>query len=208
MKRLTLPLTAVLLLACTSAPGPAQETIPPPEEKLPPVLEAPPVHAPCDHSHPGVKLLWLDRDEPIQVLTPREVPVQQVRPALQVFFRPEKRTVIETVIESREVTREVPFTTMKPVMETCPTTGECHPVMQPCTEMRTVKERVFYPVTKEKTYEIQVPYLKEVQETVTGSAILLEYRTEWQKVPAALAVPSQELHPRFFVAPNACPHHP
>jgi hypothetical protein len=78
--------------------------------------------------------------------------------------------------------------------------------MQPCTEMRLVKERVFYPAPKEVTYTIQVPYVKEVEEAVVGKAILLESRTEWQKCPSAIAIPSHEPRERFFLAPSACPH--
>jgi hypothetical protein len=212
MKTTILPLVTFGLLAWPGLPGLAQEAIPLPEkqgpEKQPPekLPLAAPLEPGCEHSCPGVRILWMERQVPIQVLTPREVVTPLKRPALVVDFREEKCVVTEIVLKPREVTREIPFTTMKPCTEVCPETGHCTTVMKPCTEMRLVKDVVFYPAPVERTLVVRVPFVKEVEEVVPSKTIILEYRTELQRQPGALAVPTTELQTRWLLAPEGCPH--
>jgi hypothetical protein len=210
MKTTILPLVTFGLLAWAGRPVLAQEVIPPPEkqpekqpEKLPPLA---PTEPGCDHGHPGVQILWMERQVPIQVLKPREIIVPQKRPALAVAFREEKRVVTEIVMKPREVTREIPFTTMKPCTEVCPETGHCTTVLKPCTEMRLVKDVVFYPTPVERPIIIRVPYVKEIEEVVPARTVILEYVTELQRRPSAIGVPTPPLPPtRWLLAPQG-PH--
>ena len=210
MKRMILPLVTFGMLAWTGLPGLAQEPIQPPEKITPEKLPAEQVPlaplAPPDHSCPGIKILWLERQVPIQVLTPREVIIPQKRPGLGVAFREEKRVVTEIVFKPREVTREVPFTTMKPFTEVCPETGHCTTVMKPCTETRLVKDVEFCPTPVQRTIVIAVPYVKEIEEIVPNRTILLEYKTELQRCPAAIGVPTSVPQTRWLLAPPGCTH--
>jgi hypothetical protein len=211
MKAVILPLVTFGLLAWAGRPASAQELIPPPPqekqvEKVPPPLLAP-LEPGCDHSHPGVKILWMERQVPIQVLVPREVVVPQKRPTLVVDFKPQKREITEIVLKPREVTREIPFTTMKPCVEVCPETGHCTTVMKPCTEMRVVKDVVFYSAPVKRTIVVPVPFVKEVEEIVPTRTIILEYKTELQRCPGAISVPTPpEPQTRWLLGPQGCPH--
>ena len=212
MKTMILPLVTFGLLAWAGRPGFAQEVIPPPEkqpekqpEKLPPLA---PMEPGCDHAHPGIKILWMERQVPIQVLRAREFIVPQKRPTLVVDFREEKRVVTEIVMKPREVTREIPFTTMKPCTEVCPETGHCTTVLKPCTEMRLVKDVVFYPTPVERPIIIRVPFVKEIEEIVPAKTTILEYVTELQRHPGAIGVPTPpEPQMRWLLAPQV-PLHP
>ncbi len=211
MKRMILPLVTFGVLAWAWLPGRVQEPIQPPEkitpEKLPPTTPLPPLAPPsCEHTCPGINVLWLERQVPIQVLTPREVITPLKRPALAVAYREEKRVVTEIVLKPREVTREVPFTTMKPCTEVCPETGHCTTVMKPCTEVRIVKDVEFYPAPVERTIVVSVPYVKEVEEIVPSRTILLEYKTELQRCPSAIGVPTTVPQTRWLLAPQGCAH--
>lgn len=218
MNKALLPLVTLSMLAWGAWTGCAQEPmqlpnqLPPPEMVPPPEGVGAPLHAPgpdChhEHSHPGVKVLWLERDEPIQVLVPREVITEQKRPTLEVFYRDEKRKVTEMVVKEKQVPREIPFTTMKPCTEICPSTGHPITVMKPFTEMRTIKETVFCAVPEERDIVIKVPYLKEVEEVVPRKTVILEYKTELKKRPSALAIPTVEYKPRWLIVPKPpCPH--
>jgi len=216
MKKTILPLVTFGLLAWAGRPGLAQELIPPPEKQAPekPQAEKETVTLPlappepdCDHGHPGINILWMERQVPIQVLTPREIISPQKRPALAVEFRPEKREVTEIVLKPREVTREIPFTTMKPCTEVCPETGHCTTVLKPCTEMRLIKDVTFYPTPVERTLVVRVPYVKEIEEVVPARTVILEYVTELQRQPGAIGVPTAPLPPtRWLMAPQGCPH--
>jgi hypothetical protein len=217
MNRTIVPLVTFGVLAWAWSPGAAQEPIKPPEklegEKLPVTekLEAPPLLPPgCEHEHPGVRILWLERQVPIQVLTPREVIGLQKRPALVVDFRKEKRLVTEIILKPQEVVRQIPFTTMKPHTEVCPETGHCTTTYEPCTELRTVKETIFTPIPEQRWVEVDVPFVKEVLEDVPQKTFLLEYRTELQRCPGAIAAPTTVLPERWFAAPQGCvhPEHP
>src|SRR5437660_2721112 len=137
MKTTILPLVTFGLLAWAGRPGLAQEVIPPPEKQPEKQTEKPPLTPPlaplepgCDHGRPGIQILWMERQVPIQVLRAREFIVPQKRPTLVVDFREEKRVVTEIIMKPREVTREIPFTTMKPCTEVRPATGPCTTVPQ------------------------------------------------------------------------------
>jgi hypothetical protein len=215
MKAAILPLVTFGLLAWAGRPASAQDVIPPPPqekqgekqgEKVPPPPPLAPLEPGCDHGHPGVKILWMERQVPIQVLTPREVVVPQKRPTLVVEFKPEKREITEMVLKPREVTREIPFTTMKPCVEVCPETGHCATVMKPCTEMRLVKDVVFYSAPVKRTIVVPVPFVKEVEEVVPTRTIILEYKTELQRRPGAISVPTPpEPQTRWMLGPQGCP---
>src|SRR5262245_58988363 len=133
MKRMIVPLVTFGLLAWAGLPAPAQEPVPPPEkvgpEKVPEKTEPPLLPPACD-THPGVRILWMERQKPIQVLTPREEVIVEKRPGLVVDFREAKQLVTEYVMKPREVSRLIPFTTLKPHTEVCPETGHCTTVMK------------------------------------------------------------------------------
>ncbi len=226
MKRTVVSLLTVGVLAWAAGAGGAQELVPSPQEKgprigeklpppegvLPPLLEGLPHAAPgCEHSSPSVKILWMEREVPVQVLTPREVVVPEKHSTLEVAYRPVKRTVTDIVMKPREVVREVPYMKLEPCTVTDPHTGHCSTVMQPvpCTKLQ--KQTEFYAVPVTRTVVVQVPYLKEVEEIVPRTTLLLEYRTEMQKRPSALSIPGPDLGERRLLAPKPpCdyPEHP
>ncbi len=222
MNRALVPLVTLGMLAwgawSSRAQEPAQlpKELPPPQKEMipPPEEVAPPAGPDCHHekAHPGVKVLWLEHEHPIQVLVPREVITEQKRPTLEVFYREEKRKVTEMVVKEKQEPREIPFTTMKPCTEICPSTGHPITVMKPFTEMRTVKETVFCAVPEEREIIVKVPYIKEVEEVVPRKTVILEYKTELQKRPSAVAIPTVEYQPRWLIVPKPpCPdaeHHP
>jgi hypothetical protein len=219
MNRALLPLVTLGLLAWGAWTGRAQEPVPPPnelpqpEEKIPPPVPAegvPPPAPDCHHdkTHEGVKVLWLEREVPVQVLVPREIITEEKRPTLEVFYRDEKRKVVEMVVKETQVPREIPFTTVKPCTEICPSTGHPITVMKPCVETRVVKETVFYTVPQEREIIVKVPFIKEVEEIVPRKTVILEYKTELQRRPSALAIPTVEKQTRWLLTPKPpCPDH-
>ncbi len=213
MKKAIVPLVTFGVLAWAWS-GTAQEPVPPPKE-LPPSVEPVPPPEPiapvpsldCHHGeHMGLKILWMERDVPITVLVPREIVTEQKRPGLAVAYRSEKCKIVEMVVKSRVVSRAIPVTIMKPCTDVCPSTGHPITIMKPCTEVRTVKDTVFYTEPVEREIVVQIPFVKEVEETIAQKTVILEYRTELQKRPSALAVPFPEPKPRYLLAPNACEH--
>jgi hypothetical protein len=208
MKTTILPLVTFGLLAWAGRPGLAQEVIPPPEKQPEKQPLTPPLAPPepgCDHGHPGIQILWMERQCPIQVLRATEIVTPQTRPILVVDYRKEKRVFTEIVLKTRPVTREIPFTTMKPCVEVCPETGHCTTVMKPCTEMRLVKDVVFYSAPVQVTKEVLVPFIKEGVDTVPARTVILEYKTEWQRKPGAIGVPTAPLPPtRWVLGPQGC----
>jgi hypothetical protein len=204
-------------LAWAAGTGLSQEQVPPPKEKpqekvqekvpekLPPLVEEP-AHSDCHHERPSVKILWMEREVPVQVLTPREVIIPEKYPTLEVAYREVKRKVIEIVMKPREVTREVPCTTLQPCTVCDPHTGCCTTVMQPVTVMKLRKETVFYPAPEEREIVVKVPYVKEAEEIVPRRTVILEYRTEMQKRPSAVAIPGPVFGDRMLLAPKGCEH--
>src|SRR5262249_55452526 len=144
---------AVGVVALVIRPAAAQEKEPlPKQEPLPPAKEAPPPLVPVPPPPPGsrcIKALVLDHMVPIQRLVPREVITEVRTPGQVVAYRDEKHVITEMVVKSREVTRLVPCTVMKPVLEGCEA-GKCTPVMKPCVEMKEVKDVEFYTVPEER----------------------------------------------------------
>jgi hypothetical protein len=194
----------VLALTC-----PAQEKLPPPQEKSvekSPVTEVPLAPAAdCGHTCPGFKVLWVEKEVPIQRLEPREVVTLVRRPATVVADRVVKRAVTDVVLQPREVLKEVTCTTMQPCTETDPHTGHCTTVFKPVTECKVVKETVYVAVPVTREVDVTEPYLKQAEEIVEQKTVLWEYRTVMQKRGYPVAVPAGEvLKERWFVAPP-CP---
>lgn len=189
---------------------PVKEQIPPPKED-PPLVELSPIapaedcEAPCN---PGIRILWAETDVPVRTLVPREVIHQEKRKTLAVAYRAEKRVITEIVLKPCTVEKLVPCAVLKPVQVTDPVTGHCTTVMEPCTEMKLVKDTVYKAVPEQRTIQVNVPYLKEVDEVLLRRDTLLEYRTFLQKKPYPIAITHQEPQPKTVVAPEpaACEH--
>ncbi len=196
-------------------PCPAQERttlpelVPPPKkEPLPGVaLEAAPCATDCALK-PSSKVLWVEREVPIQVLRGREVVTTVPTTTFEVAYREKKHTVTEMVLEPRVVERPVVSATVKPVTVTDPCTGKCSTVMQPCTEVKMVKQTEFVAVPKEKVLIERVPYLKTVEIQVPQKTVIFEYHTEMKKVGGPVRVPAgnEVLPDRMLLAPKPpCP---
>lgn len=164
----------------------------------------------CEERCPtGVRVLWAETAAPLVSLVPSEVVTFVKQPFLEVAYRPEKRVVADVVLKPREVERAVTCTTVKEVKVTDPITGECSTVMQPCTEVRTVKETVYGAVREEREVVVMVPYLRKVEAVVPRKDLLLEYRTEMCKKSHPVPVPEDVPGPRvFLVPPPPCEHDP
>jgi hypothetical protein len=221
MKLPAVPVVAVTLLAWAALPSPAQEKLPQPQEKPPVVETPPPLVGPCcpTECRPecnGLRVRWAECDVPIHVLVPREVTTEQKRPTVEIAYRAEKRKVTDMVLKPKEITCEVPCTTLRPFQDICPHTGECKTVWKPCTEMKVQKQTVYVSVPEERTVTVQIPYLKPAEEVVVQKTILLEYKTELQKKGFAVPVPGPELpRDRWIITPQPCapppacgPHQP
>jgi hypothetical protein len=199
---------ALGMLVLIIRPGAAQEKVPPPkQEPLPPGKKEapPPLLAPFPPPPPGsrcIKALILDRMVPIQRLVPREVITEVRTPGQEVAYREEKCVITEMVVKSREITRQVPCTVMKPVLEGCAETGQCTTVMQPCVEMKTVKDTEFYTEPETRTVVVPVPYLKPVEVVVPRKTIVLEYRTILEKRQQAVLVPAEIPQERMVITPK------
>jgi len=147
----------------------------------------------------------MDRLVPIQRLVPREVITEVRTPGQEVAYREEKRVITEMVVKSREITRQVPCTVMKPVVEDCAETGKCTTVMKPCVEMKTVKDVEFYTEPVERTLVVPVPYLRPVEVVVPRRTIVLEYKTILEKRQQAVIVPAEIPPERMVITPKpAC----
>jgi hypothetical protein len=224
MRTSALATVAAVLLAGAALPAAAQEqppqsergpgkatrpeVLPPPKTTAPPPLLAQPAHGPapdhCHAPHPGIDVLWVERQVPIQVLVPREVITEVKRPALAVVYRDEKRVVNEIVMKKREVVREVPCTHMVPCTETDPHTGECTTVLKPVVEMKLEKDWEFYAVPAQRVEVVKVPYLKQIEEVVPRKTVVLEYKTEFKKEGHPLPVPTTVYPPRWVITPHVC----
>jgi hypothetical protein len=158
----------------------------------------------CEESHPSLNVLWMEQRVPVQVLVPREVVTEVLRPSYEIIYRLEKRTVTNVVMKSREVLREVPKTTMVPCTETDPHTGHCSTVLKPVVEMTVRKDVEFYAVPEEKVELVKVPYLREVEEKVRRKTVLLESLTEMQRRGYAVPVPGPEVRPPQWLAAPGC----
>jgi hypothetical protein len=215
MKIGTLPAVMAGLLALGALPGAAQEkqkpeVLPEPEQPHPAVPVQPAMPASCgaDCARPGFKVLWVEREVPIQILVPREVITPVPSTTVEVAYRDEKRLVTEFALKPREVEKPVTVCTLKPVTVTDCHTGQCSTVMQPCTQVKMVKTTEFVAVPEEKAVVVKVPYLKLVEVTIPHKNILLEYRTDLRKEGGAIRVPCPDLVPqeRMLLAPKApCP---
>lgn len=213
MKIRMLSCVAVGVVALLVSPCPAQESIKEQPKEKPADTSALPVLPAdgCDKGCPVPKILWVEKDVPIQRLEPREVITEIKRPTVKVEYRDEKRVITDTVFKPREVLREVPCTVLKPVTVTDSCTGHCTTTLEPCTEMKLVKETVFVPVCEERTVTVKVPFLKETEEIVKQKTILLELKTVLQKREYPVAVPGGEVPKDRWLAaplPCPCPHHP
>jgi hypothetical protein len=150
-------------------------------------------------------VLWQDQWVPVHRLVPREVITEERRPSLEVAYREEKRTVVETVLKSREVERLVPCAVLRPVTETCPETGQCTTVWKPCTEMKPVKELEYYAVAEPRTIVVQVPFVRAAEVVTPRRTILIENLTILQNHPGAIVIPGPEGRPdRFELVPKTC----
>jgi hypothetical protein len=153
------------------------------------------------------KVLWAEHDVPIQRLEPREVITEIKRPTYVIEYKEVKKQVTDIVIKTREVTREVPCTTMQPCTVTDPHTGHCSTVWQPVTEIKVVKEMECSSVPETREVTVQVPYLKQVEEIVPQKTIILEYKTVMQKRGCPVVVPGGAvLRDRWLVAEPPCHH--
>ena len=178
------------------APSPAKASATP---------DGQPVPAACDRPCP-MTVRWVERQEPIQVLVPREVVAPLPRKTVVVLYREEKRTVTNMVLRPREVKREECCTTLKPVAVTDPHTGQCTTVLQPVPETRVVRDTVYEAVAVKQVLVVRVPYLREIEEPVPQRTIVLEYQTELKKTGYPVRVPGGEvLKDRWFLAPKP-PH--
>ena len=212
MKIQLLPFIAVGTLAWLVQACLAQENLPRPEklpEVPPPVKTPPPLEGHPRPCAPVPKVLWYERDVPVQIIEPREVIQLDKVPTLDLVFRPEKRVVTDMVMKPREVGRVVCYTTLEPTVETDPCTGQPHTVLKPVERTRIQKDLEFVAVPVERTEIVMVPFLKEVEEIVPRRTILFEYHTVMQKKGFALGVPSEAAPPtRYLVTPQpaaACP---
>lgn len=182
----------------------------PAQEKPPPVSEAPAAVAapaatcgPVCAPKPGFKILWVEREVPIQTLHPREVVNLVPITTFEVVYREDKRSVTEMVLQPREVEKPVTSCTVKPVTVTCPTTGQCSTVMQPCTEVKMVKQIEYVAVPVQKDVIVRVPYLKMVTKEIPQKTIILEYKTELKKVGGPVKVPCGDTLPtQTLLAPK------
>lgn len=223
MKRRIVACLATVLLALAARPGAAQQLpaepepvapprpaqeVPPGTERVPsptPAENPPPAEAPTLPPGCGVRVLWLDHWVPVERLVPREVITEERRPSLEVAYREEKRTVIETVLKSREVERLVPCAVLKPVTETCAETGQCTTVWKPCTEMKPVKELEYYAVPEPRTIVVQVPFVRAAEVITPRRTILIENLTIMQKCPEAMVIPGPTGRPdRYELVPRPC----
>jgi hypothetical protein len=210
MRKRISPCLAAALLALAARPGAAQErppvtgAVPPPATVTLPAVPAP---APAPDTHCGTnRVLWMERQVPVQTLVPREIITEQRTPTLEVAYREENRVVTELVVRSRQVERQVPCTVMKPVTETCPETGECTTVWKPCTEIRTVQEPEYYSVPETRTVVVRVPYLRPAELIVPRRTIALEYHTALQIRDEPVVIPGPEYPPTRYVMPPEPPH--
>ena len=186
---------------------PEQEKPRTPEVVAPPTPEVAAPAAPCGPEcapRPGVKVLWVEREVPIQRLVPREVITLVPTTTVEVAYREEKRVFTEMVLQPREVERPMTVSVIKPVTVTCPTTGQCSTVMQPCTEVKMVKQTEFVAVPVKRELIEKVPFLRTVQAEIPQKTLILEYKTEMRKLPGAVAVPSgpEVLPRRVLLAPQ------
>jgi hypothetical protein len=207
------PCLAAALVALAARPGAAQErppgteAVPPPATAAPPAAPAPALPAPAPDTHCGTnRVLWMERQVPVQTLVPREIITEERTPTLEVAYREENRTVTEMVVRSRDVERQVPCTVMKPVTETCPETGECTTVWKPCTEIRTVREPEYYSVPETRTVVVRVPYLRPAELVVPRKTVAFEYRTAMQIREEPVVIPGPEIPPTRWVMPPEPPH--
>jgi hypothetical protein len=218
-KRISAWLT-VALLAGAAGSGLAQE-LPPGTERAPvpvpnelpaapaPVATPAPVVAPALLPEAGCcpnRVLWMEHLVPVHTLAPREIITEERRPTLEVAYRDEKQVVTELVVHTREVEKLVPCTVLKPVTQTCPETGQCTTVLEPCTEMKVVKETEYYSVPEQKTIVVPVPYLRPAELIVPRKAIALEYHTAFNKTEEPIVIPGHEVPPTRYVMPPEPPH--
>ncbi len=214
MRITIMALAALATMGLEGRSGPAQERLPEPvaapqKETPPPSHQTTEPCAPHCPSQPGFKVLWVERDVPIQTLVPREVVTMVPTTTFEVAYREEKRVFNEIVLRPREVEKPITSCTLKPVTVTCPQTGECTTVMQPCTEVKMVKQTEFYPVEVKRELIERIPYLRTVEIQVPRKDLILEYRTEMKKVPGAVKVPSgDEVLPgrTIMTIKPPCPH--
>jgi hypothetical protein len=199
MFRMLAPVAGIL--AGLTLPAMAQEELPP---APPPVAEIP--AAPCapDCERPGIRILWMEHEVPLQRIVPREVITEEKTSTLEVAYREEQRVVCDIVFKPREVMKPVNSCTLQPVTETDPCTGKCCTVMKPVTEVKVVKATEFVAVSEERVVVVKVPYLKPVEKIVPHRNVLLEYRTETRREGCPLAIPDVVPHERVLVAPKPC----
>jgi hypothetical protein len=211
MKKYGWSLAAGWVLALVGLPCPAQETrevikVPPVQEKqpiaLPQSLDVPaePWAADCEHPEPKFDYLFADYFEPAYELVVREIPAAVRRKVIEVDYRTEKRTVTEYVIKSREVEKTILVGVVHPITETDSCTGECKTVMKACSEPRTVKDFEYYTVPEERTLEVKVPFLREVEKVIPSTTSVLEYKLELRPKTHYVRVPFEDIHDRTFIA--------
>jgi hypothetical protein len=191
------------MLAGLTLPAAAQEKPPPIPAELPP-LSAPaePCDAPCEK--PGLRVLWQEREIPLQRIVPREVITEQKTTTLEVAYREEKCVVTEVVFKPREVLKPVSRCVLRPVTETDPCTGKCCTVMKPVTEVQMVKDTEFVPVPEQRELVVRVPFLKEVEKVVPHRTVLLEWRNETRREGCPLVIPDVVPRERVLLAPKPC----
>jgi len=207
MKIQLLPFVAVGMLAWGVMASPAQENLPRPERlpEAPPATPpvAPPIEGCPRPCAPVPKVLWYERDVPVQVIVPREVIQVDKVPTMDLGFREQKCKVTDMVMKPREVGREVCYTTLEPCVVTDPCTGQCSTVLKPVQRTRIQKDLEFVAVAVEREVIVQVPYLRQVDEFVPRKTVLFEYRTEMVKKGFALGVPSEAApQTRYLVTPQ------
>ena len=201
-----LPFVALGTLTWGVLTCPAQETLPRPErlpEVVPPTKAEPPLDGHPRPCAPVPKVLWYERDEPVQILDAREIIQVDKVPTLDIVYRPEKRVVTDMVMKPREVGRVVCYTALEPTVVTDPCTGHASTVLKPVERTRIQKDLEFVAVPVERTEVVMVPYLKEVEELVPRKTVLFEYHTVMQKKGFALGIPSEAAPPtRYLVTPQ------
>jgi hypothetical protein len=180
---------------------------PPPAQPLP-VVAAPeaPCAPACEKSCTTWKVFWLDHDEICPKLTVKENVHQDVCPTLEVKWRKEQRVCTTMVLKPREVVKEVTCCTMKPVMHTDPCTGCRSTTLEPCTEVKLVKEITYELCPEEKLITVEVPCLQTVDRIVNVKRYELEHGTEKRVFTKGVLVPC-EMRERVVVpAKPPCCH--
>jgi hypothetical protein len=191
-----------LMLAAATLPAAAQdkpkpERLPEPEAKLP--------TEPCC----GNKVLWVDYWIPVRTLYARDYVTRETCGTWTVLYKDEEQTFTETIIQPREIEKEVTYYTTEPITTTDPTTGAVKTCMQQVPHTKKVKETIFEAVPAKRTIKVAKAYLAPDTAEILHKYTLYEWMTDMVKKGCAVSMPGGETantH-QCIVAPAPClPH--